>query len=152
MTGQRRPGRSAPYVWFTLLWGCDALSELTRVCLFTRTVFLLINTLLVSPLSISVEMHFYKARRRGCCHWLLVSVARIRCSPCRSLTSVSAQEWNPASSCYRPGPPYNKIYSWWNVSFDNSKLPFLKVRKKSSIFLLIFSTFNSLILYLEFFF
>ena len=63
------------------------------MCLFTRTFFLLINTLLVSLLSVSLwKFISTKLTGQGACHWPLVPgglVTKIRCSHCQGLTSVS---------------------------------------------------------------
>ena len=52
LIGQRKPGRNVPCKWFKLLQCCNSLSP--SVFLSMCTLFLLINTLLVSLLSISM--------------------------------------------------------------------------------------------------
>ena len=72
------------------------------MCLSTHTFFLLINTLLVSLLSVFVGILFRKAKGPGPCHWLLVPgglVARIQRSYCHGPTSISG--WKP-KTCFKP--------------------------------------------------
>ena len=54
MIGQRKPGRNALYKRFKLPQQVNSFSEPTNVCLFMCTFFLLMSTLLISPLSISL--------------------------------------------------------------------------------------------------
>ena len=79
------------------------LSLSPPMCLSTCTVlfFLLINTLLVSLLSVFVGVLFCKAKGPGPCCWPLVPgdlVARIQCSHGRDPTSISG--WEP-KSCFK---------------------------------------------------
>ena len=71
------------------------------MCLSTRTVlvFLLINTLLVSLLSVFVGILFLQSRRARALSLTAGLVARIRCSHGRDPTSVTGREPKP---CFKP--------------------------------------------------
>ena len=96
-TGQRKPRKNAPYKWFKLPWG-HTVWACPRVYPHVP-FFLLINTLLVSLLSISL-WKFSSTQLTGqglvTGHW---SSARIQRSHCCSPTSISGQEPKP---CFKP--------------------------------------------------
>ena len=82
------------------------------VCLSTCTLFPL-NELLLSLLSISMEINFYTAEEPRPCHWLLTPgglAAMIRCSHCHGLTSVSGPEWKSYFKPLQARPPEIKCF------------------------------------------
>ena len=93
MIGQRQPGRSAPCKWFKLLRGQDSLSLSQPMWVYSHVLFvLLINTLLVSLLSVSL-WKFISTNPTG--QGLVTGpcglVASIQLSHCRGPTSISGQ-------------------------------------------------------------
>ena len=104
MIGQRKPRSNAPYKWFKLPQGRNSLSLSWPTCACSHALFfLLMNTWLVSLLSVSLrEFSSTKSMGQGACHWPLVPgglMARIQCSHCHGLTSVSGRE---PKSCFKP--------------------------------------------------
>ena len=83
------------------------LSLSSPVCLATHTLlffFLLINTSLVSLLSVFVGILFCKAEGPGPCHWPLVWWLGFGALTAMTQPQSLARNWNPASSCCRPRP------------------------------------------------
>ena len=82
------------------------LSEPARVSIHTYcTFFLLINTLLVSLLSIFVGILFWQSHRARALSLTTGLVARIWCTHHCDPTSITGWELKPTSSCCRPRPP-----------------------------------------------
>ena len=95
MIGQRKPGRNAPYKWFKLPTRARLSLWVHPCCLSTWTLFPPNKHFTCFTMfCLYVEIHFYTADVTGPRHWPLVPgglVARIQCSHCCALTSVSGQ-------------------------------------------------------------
>ena len=130
------------------------------MCLSPRTVlcFLLINTLLVSLLSIFVGILFCKADGPGPCHWPLVEWPAFGALTAVTRPQSLAGNRNSASSCCRPRSPgitlklntsKNKLYSLPNPNLllsqpfssarGNAFLPVAQAQIFTAILITIFS-------------
>ena len=99
MIGQRKLRRNAPYKWFKLPWTWDSLSEPAYVCLFTSTLFHPDKHFTCfTAFCFFVGIHVYKADGPGALSLATSLVARIQCSYCRGLTSISDRE---PKSCFK---------------------------------------------------
>ena len=99
MIGPRKPRRNAPYKWFKLPRGRDSLWA--HLCVYPLVLysFLLINTLLVSLLSVFLGILFLQSRRARTLSLTPGLVAGIRRSHCRDPTLITGQELKP---CFKP--------------------------------------------------
>jgi len=132
MICQRKPGRCTPCKWFKLPQGCDSgtLSE-SAMCLSTGTVLflLLINALLASLPSVSVEILFCKAQGLGLVtdHWS--SGQDLVFSPNWLDSQSLAENPSPASSQghLRPYPPLHyEPHEFTSVSLMSISLEWMK--------------------------
>ena len=97
MIGQRKHGRNAPYKWFKLPRRHDSLSEPARVSIHTcyTLLFLLINTLLVSLLSVFVRILLLQSRRARALPLTTGLAAGIRWSHRHDPPSITGRELKP---------------------------------------------------------
>ena len=109
VTGQRKPGRNVPWKWFNCHDSVTLpLSWLWSLSTSTIPLFLQINNLFVSPLSVST-WKFVSTQLMGqgltAGLWLRGLVAEIQHSSCVVRPPSLARNWSPALSSCRPRSP-----------------------------------------------